>query len=96
MSPSPVIFVQTMCGGVLTLTSGSTMRGWFSPDLHTLWLGELTKWSQVNPAVRDSMDLMGLTILHVAGRVTGPGAVEEGEAGGESLHRQPVRRVGDM
>ena len=70
-----------MCGGVLTLTSGSTMRGWFSPDLHTLWLGELTKWSQVNPAVRDSINL---TIM--SGRVTGPGAVEEGEAGGESLH----------
>ena len=65
MSPSPVIFVQTMRTGVLTLTSGSTMRGWFSPDLHTRWLGELTKWSQVNPAVRDSMDLMDLTILTI-------------------------------
>ena len=41
------------------------MRGWFSPDLHTLWLGELTKWSQVKPAVRDSMDLMDLTILTI-------------------------------
>ena len=35
-------------------------------------------------------------LIHVPGRVAGPGAVEEGEAGGESLHRQPVRRVGDM
>ena len=56
---------DNMCAGVLTLTSGSTMRGWFSPDLHTRWLGELTKWSQVNYAVRERMDLMDLTILTI-------------------------------
>ena len=54
---SSYLRTDNMCAGVLTLTSGSTMRGWFSPDLHTRWLGELTRWSQVNPAVRDSMDL---------------------------------------
>ena len=34
--------------GQITFTSGDTLRGWFSGDLSTVRVGELTRWSQVS------------------------------------------------
>ena len=60
------------------------MRGWFSPDLHTRWLGELTKWSQVNPAVRDSMDQWALLSYMLQGELRVQGQWRRGRLEGRA------------
>ena len=42
--------------GQITFTSGDTLWGWFSGDLSTVRVGELTRWSQVS--------WVGFNILH--------------------------------
>ena len=42
----PALYTGLECGQI-TFTSGDTLRGWFSGDLSSVRVGELTRWSQV-------------------------------------------------
>ena len=53
----PALYTGLECGQI-TFTSGDTLRGWFSGDLSSVRVGELTRWSQVcRPQYHHSLEL---------------------------------------
>ena len=88
----PALYTGLECGQI-TFTSGDTLRGWFSGDLSSVRVGELTRWSQVSVAIC-SQEPWPVQDIVSARRGPGAGAVEARPPGGRGVGGQPVRGVG--